>query len=331
VAIVVTLALAELSHHVIESPIRSGARVRRAFVAAGAGTALVAVSMVGAIALGPGPVSDEDVAAATLEALATTTSTSTTSTTTTTTSVAASDDTAVTTTSTTTTTAAPEPVDDRVALVPEPTVQLLGDSTGGWIVPSMEAWMGTLDGALVNSTFDACSPVMDDLLYDQWDIWGIGVLDTPCRDTFDPSADLVIVMDHGHVFRDHVDVETGETFSIEEESFLALVRADYDELVADAERGGASIVILTPPVPFIIPEILWGGEGADERRMRPYLRMIDELAEQHDHVTLLDVGPIVDGDPDRYPRTDGLHLDRDTGAINFVVDLVVPAFRLAAG
>ncbi|MEM8706008.1 MAG: acyltransferase family protein [Actinomycetota bacterium] len=326
VAIVVTLALAELSHHVIESPIRSGARIRRAFVAAGAGTALVAVSMVGAIALGPGPVSDDEVAAATLEALATTTTTSTT--TSTTTAPPATPDASVTSSTTSTTTV---PVVDPFALVPQPTVQLIGDSTARRVLPSIEAWIDSIDGTVVDGAVDACSPVMDEALFDRWDVWGVGVLDSPCRAVFDPVADLVVLMDHGHVFRDHLDVETGVTYSVEDEFFLSLVRADYEELIAATEAAGTNVVIITPPVPLVIPEILWEGEGADDRRMDPYREMIREFARVHAHVALLDTGAIVDADPERYARSDALHLDRDTGAVNFVVDLVVPAFRLAAG
>ncbi|MEM8705089.1 MAG: acyltransferase family protein [Actinomycetota bacterium] len=337
VAIVATLVLAELSHRVLESPIRSGTRIRRAFTVAGAATVLVGAAMVGAIVWGPGPATDDEVAAATIDALATATSAPSSTTTppsSTTTFAPQTTPGAVSggeATGPTTTTVEPQPVDPRVALVAEPTVQLIGDSTGGWIVPSLETWVATLGGAVIDGTFDACSPVMDEERFDQWDIWGVGVLDAPCRATFDPAADVVLVMDHGHVFRDHVDVDTGATYSIEDDSFRALVRADYDEIIAAAAERGATVVILTPPVPFIIPEILWEGDGADDRRMDPYRAMIAELADAHDHVRLLDVGPIVDDDPDRYPRSDGLHLDRDTGAVNFVVDLVVPAFRPAAG
>jgi hypothetical protein len=40
---------------------------------------------------------------------------------------------------------------------------------------------------------------------------------------------------------------------------------------------------------------------------------------------VLDVGPVIEADPERYPRTDGLHLDAETGAVNLFVDLVAPA------
>ena len=58
--------------------------------------------------------------------------------------------------------------------------------------------------------------------------------------------------------------------------------------------------------------------------MNAYREIVAAVAEEP-HVHVLDVGPLIDADPMRYPRTDGLHLDAETGAVNLFVDLVAPA------
>lgn len=58
--------------------------------------------------------------------------------------------------------------------------------------------------------------------------------------------------------------------------------------------------------------------------MEAYNQIVAAVGEES-HVYVLDVGPTVDADPQRYPRTDGLHLDAETGAVNLFVDLVASA------
>jgi len=68
--------------------------------------------------------------------------------------------------------------------------------------------------------------------------------------------------------------------------------------------------------------------GTDPARLAVYRELVEQIAERHDNVHLVHVGEAVDSDADRYPRADSLHLDHDTGAVNVVLDLVAPAFRI---
>ena len=63
--------------------------------------------------------------------------------------------------------------------------------------------------------------------------------------------------------------------------------------------------------------------------MAAYRQILLDTAASGEHVELVDIGPIIQVNPDRYPRTDGLHLDPDPGAVNMIVDLLGPLVAFA--
>ncbi|MFT5201810.1 MAG: peptidoglycan/LPS O-acetylase OafA/YrhL [Candidatus Aldehydirespiratoraceae bacterium] len=330
VAVVLTLVLAEASHHLVESPIRSQrVAVRRpalTFVMA----TLVAVAVASAgLALGPRPASDAEIAAATVAALAD--------------PDLAAQVVVSTTTRPDVSTAGPGvdaapgvatvpeadsvPVDPRIPLTPQPVVMILGESTANAIEPAVSAWVSVIGGTSIDAGDSGCSPMFAEGSYTRW--YTKLVADpTACRERVAAGTDLVVVFDHGVPLFDHFDREADAWTDISEPSFIAAMSAEYVRMIDDASVAAATVVFFTPATPW--PN--WGDNGlfhtgTEVPRRENYSALVTELAAAYDHVEVVEFGAFVDADPERYPRKDGIHLDAETGAIHAVVDLVAPSFR----
>lgn len=334
VVVAATLVLAELSHHVIEWPIRSRRlavrRPTRTFVGL---TAVSVVVVATAYVLAPRPPTDDEVAAATVAALADAgiarvVSEAPTST------VPAPPSSATPPSSTAPTVAAPTstaPVDPRIVLPLEPTVLILGDSTAAALAPAVSAWVTVIGGLSIDAGSDGCSPMFTEGHNTRWYTKLIGD-PTACRSPVGIGTDLVLVIDHGVPLFDHFDRDEDAWTDLTDPAFVAEMTARYEDLIAEAAQVDATVVFVTPPVPWpAFGEWAAWHTGTEVQRRVNYTAMVTALAAAHGHVHLLDFGPAVDDDPTRYPRADGIHLDADTGAVHAVVDLISPAFVLAAG
>ena len=322
VAVVATLALAELSHHVFEWPIRSGAVLRAPGRALGGATLVFALVFAGVSVRDTRP----DVAAATIAALeaptATTPSTTTTSVPEPTASVLGVSETVPPSSSTSTTTIASTPA--PLVIGEGATVLLVGDSTAYNLRDAVGGWAEARGATAISRAFPLCSPVYDRTHYRDW-ATGFGSVDEPCRPSVGEDIDLVLIVDHGLPFAEHEHLPTGLTYDITDIELRSAITVAYETTIAEAAAVGARVLIVTPPSP-LFPELLENPDGIAEtqRRMSAYRSVLGQLGE-HDNVHVLDIGDRIQADPDRYPRSDGLHLDETTGAVHMVVDFVDPA------
>lgn len=321
VAVALTLVLAEASHRVLEWPIRTGAVLTRPVAALGSATLLSVVVCAVVIVVDDEPDVAAETAAA-LEAASTSATTTVPPTTTlpppTTAAVLGATDAAPSTTvPPTTTTTVPIP---SIELGSAARVMLFGDSTGFVLRDAVEGWAQTRGGTASLGATPICSPVHDSEQYRGW-ATGYGPVDQPCRPEVEAGTDLVVIVDHGVPFVEHEHLETGQKVNITDSLLGDAIRDAYESTIAEAGAMGAEVLFVSAPLPFF-PELIDRPEERAER-MAAYRELILDLATR-DGVHVLDVGPVIDADPDRYPRSDGLHLDEPDGAINFVVDLLAP-------
>ena len=322
VAIGASLGLAELSHRLVEAPVRNGRALRRPVLSLGLATVVLAVAVGGVMVMNDEGDVAAEVAAATRDALA-----------------AAEPEPrppvsepitagtvgpAAAATERPAGDTAPDPVGEPILLPPTPDIALVGDSTGVRLEPALTGWVEALGGNFTSYATSACSPAFGDDPEIVWEVRNV-ITNPGCRPLVAPGADLVLVMDGAMVMLDHFDPLRGVWTVIYQPEFADVVRSEYESYLAEAE---GLVVFITPPPSD------WSWLPADERdaaqrRLVAYVELIDELAAAHDNALLLDLGPTVLSDPERYVRSDGLHLDFETGAVNFVIDLVVPAFRVA--
>lgn len=334
-AVAVSLVLAEVSHHLVELPIRSQkVAVRRpAFTFVMATVVAVAVASVG-LALGPRAVSDAEIAAATVVALADADSAARVVVERT----AAPFDAAreidlapAVDTGPAVDTAPSEsvPVDPRIPLPSQPTVMILGESTADAIEPAVSAWVSVIGGTSIDAGEPGCSPMFAEGSNTRWYTKLVADPEA-CRERVAAGTDLVVVFDHGVPLFDHFDREADEWTDLSEPSFITEMSAEYVRMIDDASVAGATVVFFTPATPW--PD--WGDNGlfhtgTEVPRRESYSALVTALAGAYDHVDVVEFGAFVDADPERYSRKDGVHLDAETGAIHAVVDLVAPSFRPA--
>lgn len=310
VAVSAALGLAEVSHRLIERPIRSGNRLRRPMFALGGATAVLA-STFAVAAIGFDGTAEDEIAAATAAALVTKTT--------------APESTLPTPPPTTEATSGTAPPTSGKPTWPieVPTgasVLLVGDSAAFEARGAFTGWVEANGGSATIRAWGACSPAFGPHSWADWVTPFFDSLEEACRTRITDNIDLVVVMDHGAAFIDHRLIETGEWHDITDDVLGPVMRFAYDSMVAEAAEVDAVVVILTPPVP-IKTELL---PGYSPERMGAYSQIVAAV-EDEPHVYVLDVGPVIEADPERYPRTDGLHLDAETGAVNLFVDLVAPA------
>jgi len=319
VAVAAALGLAEVSHRLVEHPIRSGDRLRRPLLTLGGATVLLA-STLAVATIGSDGTAEDEIAAATAAALLTKT----------TAAVSTLPPPAAAITDVTPTTAPPTVVTPTwpIAVPAGASVLLVGDSAAFEARAAFTGWVEAHGGSATIRAWGACSPAFGHHSWADWVTPFFDALEEPCRTRITDNIDLVVVMDHGAAFIDHRSIETGEWHDITDDVLGPVMRFAYESMVSDAADVGALVVILTPPTP-IKTELL---PGYRPERMEAYNRIVTAVGEEP-HVYVLDVGPAIEADPARYPRTDGLHLDAETGAVHLFVDLVAPAvtFGEAAG
>jgi peptidoglycan/LPS O-acetylase OafA/YrhL len=331
VAVAATGVLAEISHPLLEWPIRSQRIVIRRPVPVFAGATFVAVAFAGtALILAPRPATVEEIEAATAIALADVAVAR----------VVPPDPAAPTTTLWSRSVESPsiepfvgapvvpEMVASEIPLPARPTVMVLGDSTAAAIEPAVSGWVGLIGGVSIDAAVDGCSPMFARAHNDRW-YTNLIARPTACRTPVVAGTDLVLVVDHGVALFDHFDREADEWTDLTDPSFITEMTARYEDMIADAARAAATVVFTTPPIPWpAFGEWLDYHTGTEIQRRVNYITMVNDLAERFDDVHVLEFGAAVDADPARYSRDDGLHLDSDTGAVNAVVDLIVPRFVL---
>ncbi len=335
VAVVLTGILAEISHHLLEWPIRSQRLVIPRPVPAFAGATVVALVVAGvALAVSPRPATDREIAAATAAALG---------------ELGIAREVSAgpppPSTSLWSRPAEPASVDPFVAEVPDdpvapppgiplpsqPTVMVLGDSTAASIQPAVAGWIALIGGETIDAAVDGCSPMFAEGHNQRW-YTKLIAQPSACRAPVPEGTDLVLVFDHGVALFDHFDRDADAWTDLTEPSFIAEMTDRYEDMIADAVEAGATVVFTTPPIPWpAFGEWLDYHTGTEVRRRLNYIAMLHELAAGNDGVVVIDFGAAVDADPERYPREDGLHLDADTGAVNAVVDLLVPRFTPIEG
>ncbi|MGA0238468.1 MAG: acyltransferase family protein [Acidimicrobiales bacterium] len=321
VAVSAALGLAEVSHRLIERPIRSGNRLRRPLFALGGATAVLA-STFAVAAIGFDGRTEDEIAAATAAALVTNTTALESTLPPPPSTTEAASDSALPTTEATSGTAPPTSVKPTwpIKVPAAASVLLVGDSAAFYGRGAFTGWVEANGGLVTIRASGACSPAFGP---DSWADWGTAFfdsLDGPCRPRITDDLDLVVVMDHGAAFIDHRRIATGEWHNITDDVLGPVMRSAYESMVEEAAEAGAIVLILTPPPPVKVELLL----GYSPEGMEAYNRIVAAV-EEEPHVYVLDIGPAIEADPARFPRTDGLHLDAETGAVNLFVDLVAPA------
>jgi hypothetical protein len=330
VAVALTGILAEVSHRILEWPIRSRRIVNRRPVVAFAGATMVALVVAGGVFVSvPRPATDAEIATATAAALADVAVARRVSPTTTTVPPSTSLPSGVRDTTPAAVPPVVAPVDNRIPVPPGPTVMVLGDSTANAIEPALSGWVAVIGGESIDATEVGCSPMFTEGFNERW-YTNLIPEPTACRMPVGEGTDLVIVFDNGVPLFDHFDRQADIWTDLTEPTFVDEMTARYEDMIGDAAEVGAVVVFTTPPTPW--PAFgEWPGfhPGTEVQRRLNYITMVTDLAARYEHVYVIEFGAAVDGDLERYSRADGLHLDTDTGAVNAVVDLIAPAFRPA--
>ena len=336
-AIGLTLFTAEISHHVLEWPIRTGKRIKRPLPTLGLVSLTSAFALVVVIAVAPRPASQQEISDAVAAAFVQTTTT-----TTTTTTLLVEELPPVSTTqeqySTTSSSVVPDTLEndpetqESVYLSANPKVAIMGDSIAQNLGPALDGWVDVVGGEIGTYGFALCSPVFTEENYEFFTItlWdqesAFGPFEKPCRRSITSEYDLVLVFDHAAIFFEHENIQTEEKYIFPDT--LELISQSYTQLVQQTKTAGASLVFFTAPQAEDRPDCLILGEKRPYREnLEIYNAFIKEVAEAESHVFVFDTAEIVENDPDQYPRPDCIHFeafDVEGGAINFVADFVFP-------
>ena len=331
VAVALTLVTAEISHHVLEWPIRSGKKITKPLFTLGLVSAGSALALVVVIFLAPRPASQEQISEAVAAVLAETT---------TTTSLLEESPLASPAPEeylTTSSLLEIKPLENNletqksVYISANPKVAIMGDSIAQNLGPAIDGWVDVIGGEIGTYGFALCSPVFTEENYESftitlWDQKNPHAFGQPCRRSITPEYDLVLVFDHASVFFDHTNIETGEKYVFP--TTLKLIAEPYRDLVEQTKLADAPLVFFTAPQTEDRPDCLILGERRPYREnLEIYNAFITEIANSEDHVFVFDTALKVESDPERYPRPDCVHFeafDIDSGAINFVADFIFP-------
>jgi len=331
VAVALTLVTAEISHHVLEWPIRSGKKITKPLFTLGLVSAGSALALVVVIFLAPRPASQEQISEAVAAVLVETT---------TTTSLLEESPLASPAPEeylTTSSLLEIKPLENNletqksVYISANPKVAIMGDSIAQNLGPALDGWVDVIGGEIGTYGFALCSPVFTEENYESftitlWDQKNPHAFGQPCRRSITPEYDLVLVFDHASVFFDHTNIETGEKYVFP--TTLKLIAEPYRDLVEQTKLADAPLVFFTAPQTEDRPDCLILGERRPYREnLEIYNAFITEIANSEDHVFVFDTALKVESDPERYPRPDCVHFeafDIDSGAINFVADFIFP-------
>ncbi len=331
VAVALTLVTAEISHHVLEWPIRSGKKITKPLFTLGLVSAGSALALVVVIFLAPRPASQEQISEAVAAVLVETT---------TTTSLLEESPLASPAPEeylTTSSLLEIKPLENNletqksVYISANPKVAIMGDSIAQNLGPALDGWVDVIGGEIGTYGFALCSPVFTEENYESftitlWDQKNPHAFGQPCRRSITPEYDLVLVFDHASVFFDHTNIETGEKYVFP--TTLELIAEPYRDLVEQTKLADAPLVFFTAPQTEDRPDCLILGERRPYREnLEIYNAFITEIANSEDHVFVFDTALKVESDPERYPRPDCVHFeafDIYSGAINFVADFIFP-------
>ena len=337
IAIALTLVAAEISHHLLEWPIRTGKRILKPLSTLCLVSVISALGLVVIIVVAPKPASQEEINNAVTAALVEIAATSTT---TTTTLLSEEPPLALTVPeenpATTSLPDSKEPEKDsemqeNVSLSANPKVAIMGDSVAQNLGPALDGWINAVGGEIGSYGFALCSPVFTEENYESftitlWDQETPHSFGQPCRRAITSEYDLVLVFDHAAVFFDHTNIETDEHYIFP--ATLALISDLYRDLVLQTKTAEATLIFFTAPQIEDRPDCLILGEKRPYREnLEIYNELITEIAESEEHVFVFNTAPRVESEPERYPRPDCIHFeafDIDSGAINFVTDFIFP-------
>ena len=342
-AIGLTLLTAEISHHVLEWPIRTGKRIKRPLPTLGLVSLTSAFALVVVIAVAPRPASQQEISDAVAAAFIETT---TTTKTTTTTTLLVEEPPSVSTTQeeypTTSSSLAPDTSEtdsetqESIYISANPVVAIRGDSIAQNLGPALDGWANAVGGEIATYGFALCSPVFTEENYEFFKItlWDqkspFGPFEKPCRRAITPEYDLVLVFDHAAIFFEHENIQTEEKYIFPDT--LELISDSYTQLVQQTKTAGAHLVFFTAPQAEDRPDCLILGEKRPYREnLEIYNAFIKEVADSEEHVFVFDTASMVENQPERYPRPDCIHFeafDVDGGAINFVADFIFPRIKV---
>jgi len=338
-AIGLTLLTAEISHHVLEWPIRTGKRIKRPLPILGLVSLTSAFALVVVIAVAPRPASQQEISDAVAAAFVETT-------TTTTTTLLVEEVPPVSTTQeeypTTSSSLAPDTSEtdsepqESIYISANPIVAIRGDSIAQNLGPALDGWVDAVGGEIGTYGFALCSPVFTEENYEFFTItlWNqespFGPFEKPCRRAITPEYDLVLVFDHAAIFFEHENIQTEEKYIFPDT--LELISDSYTQLVQQTKTAGAHLVFFTAPQAEDRPDCLILGEKRPYREnLEIYNAFIKEIADSEEHVFVFDTASMVENQPERYPRPDCIHFeafDVDGGAINFVADFIFPRIKV---
>jgi peptidoglycan/LPS O-acetylase OafA/YrhL len=337
ISILLTFIAAEISHHILEWPIRTSERIRRPLFTLGLVSLASAVALVAVIIGGPRQASQEEISNSVADAISRNVTTTTSTIVTTTTLLEEENLTSpmnlesVSTTATSSELETPE-LEEIIYVRANPKVAIVGDSIAQMLGPPLDGLMDTVGGEIGSYGFGLCSPFMTEKYYEflkvtLWDqVSELGPFENSCRRNITPEYDLVLVFDHAALFLEHENVSTGEKYIFPDS--LVVIAEVYQDLVKQTEVAEAPLVFFTAPQTEDRSEcLIFETERPSRENLDIYNSFISEIAESEDHVYVLDTGPVVTSNPERYPRPDCLHFDAfdpEGGAVNFVTDLVAP-------
>ena len=335
IAIGLTLGAAEISHHVLEWPIRTEKKILRPLSTLGLISLGSALALIVVIVISPRPASQQQIndAVAAVIVEATTTTTTTTFLVEEIPLVSTVPEEYPTTSSLTgSTTLENDPsTQETIYISANPKVAIMGDSIAQNLGPALDGWMDMVGGRIGTYGFALCSPIFTEENYESftitlWDQEEPHIFGQPCRRAITSEYDLVLVFDHAAVFFDHTNIETEKQYVFP--STLELVSELYRDLVQQTRTADATLIFFTAPQAEDRPDCLILGEKRPYREnLEIYNALITEIAESEDHVFVFNTAPIVENEPERYPRPDCVHFeafDIASGAINFVADFISP-------
>jgi len=330
-----TLLLAELSHRVIEMPVRRGSVSLRLV---GGGAVAVFGTVLG---LSLVQYQQPDVAAALEHVMADSTAVMADSTAVPASSATATGDASTvfarrssSADSTVPRTTTPHVV---VALPYAPRILVVGDSVARSLEPALKAFAESRGGAMSPGSVPGYSPLFDET--EQWN-----VRFDPGRHGFVPAGyyrpsvgslidsdgpmDVVVMIDHGMSLADHQAVDgSGAWMSILDGEVRDALTVRYDGWISQASERGAITVLATLADGHVdLPE---GVPPIPDRsaRVAEHNEMVRAVAASHpDMVILIDAAAAVEADPSRYERPDGVHFSEAGGAVALVADFFVPLF-----
>ena len=193
-------------------------------------------------------------------------------------------------------------------------ITVVGDSTGFRLSDALVVWGARYGITVENAAMGGCSPAAL-----EWEL-RLGHPDLPvipANSTCTPvvelieAGEIVIVSYQGILAMEHRR-PGGDWTTIDREPRLSW--AIEQGLSATAEVATGQVLYLSLPEPLLEAISFSAVEAAN--------RALADVAARFDNATLVDASPI-DADPDRYPRTDAMHLDPE-GVAAFVVDILEP-------